>query len=728
MSRHLSSPTGYLRAMLPVLFLLCPAFASAQTASGERLLAAALPLTSGEAEALASELSGEIALHHVRELAQHHRIQASPMMHEAAVYVRDRLIAYGLEDAEIHSYPSDGRRAYQTWLSPVGWTIEEAELWMVAPRRLRLARFTEIANSLVTLSASADEEGILVDAGTGLEEAFYDSVDVRGRIVLASGYGGNVHRLAVLRHGAVGVVCWNDNPDHPDQVRYTGMWPKAGERERIRWGFNVSYRTGQMLKQMLTENEDVRLHAEVLEGNLQDGALDVVSATIPGARFTDGEILLLAHLDHPKPSANDNASGSAAMLEIARALRRLIDDGTLPPPDRTIRFLWVAEMYGTAAWLDEHSDVGERTAFAINLDMVGTPAEISVLQVIRSPSSASSILDQVIGEAARWVAGLDLHEPRGGSSPLNYRVTPYSGGSDHYMLSDGAVGVPAVMLNTWPDPYYHSSEDTPDKIDPTMLKRSGLIGGAAAWALATMRPDEADGILQAQVVDAVGRLEVDQQLVVGYLEGLNAAMEDMEIALMVVDADAMLEAQVDREMRAASTILRLLPTAADSLTRIGYQRAVTRAQARLEAHGSVAHDRVMQVDLNRIAFQRDMIPLPQLLPIASIPERDAARGLVYRRTTRGPITDDWFLDHLPAERRAFYEDGEGGALMGDATLRYEIVNHVDGSRHALDIRNAVSASYGFQPLDRIVTYLSDLEAAGLLVRTGTGNGLNQRRP
>ena len=679
-----------------------------------------LPVSASEGRALLEELSGEIALHHLREITRFHRIQASPMMRAATEYVLAQLKGYGYENALIESFPSDGRKAYQTWLSPVGWTVGKAELWMVAPQRRRLARFSEIANSLVTLSTSADEEGVLVDAGTGLEPAFYDTVDVEGKIVLGSGYGGEVHRLAVLRHGALGVVCWNDNPDRPDQVRYTGMWPKAGERERIRWGFNVSYRTGQELKALLARGEEVRLYARITDGNLRDGTLDIVTATIPGARYPGREIVLMAHLDHPRPSANDNASGSATLLELARGLRSLIAQGRLAPPARTIRFLWVPEMYGTAAWFDTHPEVADRTAFAINLDMVGSPPGAGVLQIVQAPASAFSILDQLVAESAGWVAALQVREPRGTGSPMNYRVVPYSGGSDHYMFLDGAIGVPSVMLNNWPDAYYHSSEDTPDKIDPTALKRAGLIGGAAAWALATMEPDEVDAVLQGQMATAARRLEERQQLVVDLLETLEPGMEDAEIALLINDADTLLEAQLDQEMRAVATALRLVPSGADSLELASYRRAVTRARARLEAYGAVHRERVMRTELNRIALERQMVPLPQLLPIAPLPGRDAALELVYRRTTRGPITDDWLLDHLPAARRRYYEAGAGRALWDDSLLRYEIVNFIDGTRSALEIRKEVSGEFGLQSLDSIVTFLQDLEAAGLVAKRGNG--------
>src|SRR3972149_11675750 len=37
-------------------------------------------------------------------------------------------------------------------------------------------------------------------------------------------------------------------------------------------------------------------------------------------------------------------------------------------------------------------------------------------------------------------------------------------------------GIPAVMFITWPDMWYHSSQDTPDKQDPTQYRRAAIVG------------------------------------------------------------------------------------------------------------------------------------------------------------------------------------------------------------------------------------------------------------
>ena len=71
----------------------------------------------------------------------------------------------------------------------------------------------------------------------------------------------------------------------------------------------------------------------------------MVEAVLPG---TEGnlaqDVMVTGHLQEEGTSANDDASGTANVLEIARALHRLIDEGRLPRPRRTMRFWWLTEI------------------------------------------------------------------------------------------------------------------------------------------------------------------------------------------------------------------------------------------------------------------------------------------------------------------------------------------------------------------------------------------------
>ena len=57
----------------------------------------------------------------------------------------------------------------------------------------------------------------------------------------------------------------------------------------------------------------------------------------------------------------------ATILEVGRALARLIKDGTLPKPARTIRFLWVPEISGSTAYMFKHPELQDKLLVAAEL-------------------------------------------------------------------------------------------------------------------------------------------------------------------------------------------------------------------------------------------------------------------------------------------------------------------------------------------------------------------------
>ena len=122
----------------------------------------------------------------------------------------------------------------------------------------------------------------------------------------------------------------------------------------------ISLREARALQQRLARGERITLHAVVRARNDDAMPYETLVATIPGTDPAAGEIVFSCHLDHEKPGANDNASGCAANLEIARTLKTLIDAKRIPPPARTIRFIWPSEMTGTIAYLAKYP--GDRVA------------------------------------------------------------------------------------------------------------------------------------------------------------------------------------------------------------------------------------------------------------------------------------------------------------------------------------------------------------------------------
>ncbi|MFZ2055081.1 MAG: M28 family peptidase [Candidatus Aminicenantales bacterium] len=100
-----------------------------------------------------------------------------------------------------------------------------------------------------------------------------------------------------------------------------------------------------------------------VEGNIETQTypydLENVICVIPGTEPDSGEAIFSAHLFEGivKQGANDNMSGSAAVLEVARTLQTLISEGRLPRPRRSIRFLWGPEFSGTSLWVKDNQAI-----------------------------------------------------------------------------------------------------------------------------------------------------------------------------------------------------------------------------------------------------------------------------------------------------------------------------------------------------------------------------------
>ncbi|MEX0736843.1 MAG: DUF4910 domain-containing protein [Bacteroidota bacterium] len=640
-------------------------------------------------------LSGELAKEHVIQITRHHRIQGSRGYRDAAQYVLQQLRSYGYSEheASIESFKSDGRVSYQTWQSPSGWDIEWGELRMLEPYEERIVGYPEIAMSVITYSNPGDVTAELVWVGAGTSEDDYRGKEVAGKIVLATGYGGSVHRLAVLKYGAKAVVCFLDDDrakEYPDMLQYTGMWPTTEELERVTFGFNLTNRQGIKLRSLLESGKKVVLRGQVQGIGLESYFMDVPVLQIRGSERPEEVLVFSAHLDHPKESANDNASGSGALLDIARGLKELIDSGRLPRPKRSLRFIWIPEFYGTMAYIDAHPEMvgverGGKFLANMNMDMVGENTELlhSKLVLTRTPPSIPSVVNDVVENMARMVDGMNIRTPRGSLSEFNYRVTEYQGGSDHMMFND--LKIPGIMFSHDPDYTHHTSEDTPDKVDPVELERSEIIATGTMIYLSNLDASQALDATYLTAAASAGRLGVAarraQQVLVSSSNATRAWAEAQNI----------LDQGVAVEQRSVASVLNF--NSGD-----GIRRAVAMMQRQLaQQHESLTQSLGVLAASSGVRGGRPPVLDPK--PDRRVPVR----------LTRGPLSSDVPFTALPPEALVWYR-GEGARLNG--MHRWEIVNMMDGKRSVSEIRNFVSAYYGEIETDLVARYVEDLIKAG----------------
>jgi aminopeptidase YwaD len=635
-----------------------------------------------ESVALAAELSGSSAKRTVQALSLHHRMRGSEGFNAAAELIRARLAEYGLAEVEMIRLPADGKIFYGTQRSRPAWNASFAELWEQRQEggrwsdAVRLASWAEQPISLAQDSVSGKAEAELVDVGTGTAEADYAGKAVRGKLVLVSAQPGEAAPLAVGKHKAAGIVSWAQNQrqawwgEDEDLIR----WGHLDTWEHPTFAFMVSPGRARAWKERLAKGETVRLRAEV-EAGRTPGAYLIPTAVIPG-RERDKEIVFSCHLDHPSPGANDNASGCAGILEIARAFSRLIADGRLPKPRRTIRFVWPAEIEGTIALLNARPEFVARTLATVHLDMIGGDTEItkSILWVEGPPPSLPSIVGDVGFAIARWVndqtlryastgsAAYPLTDPEGGKRALQAQVGGFSEGSDHQVWTEGSFRIPALYIADWPDRYIHTQKDVPANLDPTKMKRAMFIAAASAWVLANL--DQSDAGALDRVMDG---------------EGMFRGAEEMRRAAMI-----------------------------PALKQILLGWMTNWETALIES-------------FDRFGLKSEAYPITEASPdVLQFLVRPDVTPVYWRRPEpKGPMDAfgySWFDDHL---KRAGLErpkllDRE--PAWGGASFGYEALNLVDGERTLQDIADDLTAGVGPAPLEEVAQYLTTLERLGVIQR------------
>ena len=438
------------------------------------------------------EISGEIAMSHVYEMAAYNKgrkLEEYQTTFREASYVYNKAIEYGFDTVEIEYFESDSI-----------WDGEVGELWEISPNLTEIADYDDQKAVLAVGSKSAEVTAELIYLGNGTKNSDYENIDVKGKIVL--GYGGtnSLHKKAVLEREAAGVISFASiHPVFdPDQIPWFEI---SKDSAKGTFAFNLGYRRGNELRARLEKGEKITVRATV-KSSIQPYKHNIVHASIKGREFPDESIIFSAHLFEgiAKQGANDDISGSAAILEIGRAYLQMIKDGSLERPRRTIHFIWVPEIHGTEPWIKKHLDLVRTMLVNLNLDMVGAHMSKSLgsYNLQRTPYSRPSYLNDVLQNVIEYVAHTNreilnnrprlftkpIIAPTGSRDPFQYNIDYHYGSSDHIMFNDWGVGVPGVMPITWPDMYYHSSSDRPVNMDPTQMKRAAFINAVSGYAIA----------------------------------------------------------------------------------------------------------------------------------------------------------------------------------------------------------------------------------------------------
>ena len=635
---------------------------------------------------IAEETSGEAAKRNLDTITLQHRMRASDQFAEATSHILQMLESYGLDDVERLTYPADSKTMFGTQKSRPVWDVRFAELWELAVvdgetvRNRRLGDWASVPLSLAQDSLSGEATTTLVDIGAGASDADYDGKDVRGKLVLTSSQPESVVERAVGELGAAGIVSYAPNQ--------RSAWWKEDDR-LVRWGhldsfpttksfgFMISLGEARKLQQRMESGEEILLHAKV-DASHEKGEYGFATAAIRGMDKAGEEIHFTCHLDHPRPGANDNASGCVSILETARSLNNLVKNGILPRPSRTIRFLWPAEIEGSIIYLSQHGDTS-RIKANIHMDMVGGgPVTKSVFRISGGPISVPSFVSDLGHEIGHFVneqteafassgsAEFPLNSPEGGKEPLMALMEDLDMGSDHDVFFEGTWRKPGLYLHDWPDRYIHTNYDLAANIDPTKLKRAAFIGAVSAWFLANMSDGDVPAVLDMLERNALRR---------------SGDLLQRRASLDAVDQIAVSDIHFAVERRKVHSV----------------ESFATLSEA--------DHKAAMEF----IAELQKLLAVPQVANIGGVNRNNT----VYERNAgiQGPMGAfgySYLSDKYGAEKTAALRLGSYAGNGGQ--YAYEALNFVDGNRTVSDIRDWLTTELGPVPLDIVEEYLSALES------------------
>jgi hypothetical protein len=647
------------------------------------------------------EASGENAWKMIMETGGYDKDRApeefSGLFYETRFYF-DKLKAYKLPGAELVTFPGG-----QTWDAVKG------ELWEVTPIRQKLASYVDMAAMLATGSTTGKATGELIWVGSG-RPADFTGADVTGKIVVTEGSATSVHQLACIDRGALGVISIQGPRPSFDPLQIGWASVRGTADKPAKFAFQIPPREGDFLKRRLLAGQKITVSADV-ETAMRPYTIQDLVWHIPGTDPDAGEILITAHLfeGYVKQGGNDDISGSAAVVEVGRTLNTLINDGRLPRPKRTIRFVIGPEYSGTGPWAKANTALMEKTLCNINLDMVGLllSRSQSFMCLMRTTFGNPHYINDVMENYYRFVGDGNRERiqnrsttypvlqrivaPTGADEPFYYSIETHYGASDHEVFNDWGVQVPGIMMIDWPDRWYHTSGDHVDKTDPTQLKRVTVITAAAAYTIANAGDDMAVKIASETAGNGAQRL--GHQLARGLAE-----MDDATAATLAdayTGAREHVEAAVINEKNTLETVNEL---AADKARVAGHVLALQKTMDQSGAAHLAAIDAHMKAAAARLA-----VPAVVLKPT----DLEAKAATIIPKQTAKVTANGYqgYRQFLPAAALAKFRGLDTN----------ELARLVNGRQSVLDMKKMLETQAPVKAdLQLMLDYMDVLAQAGLV--------------
>jgi hypothetical protein len=340
---------------------------------------------------------------------------------------------------------------------------------------------------------------------------------------------------------------------------------------------------------------------------------------------------------------------------------------------------------------------------------IGQSRSFWILQ--RTPDTFPSYINDIAQSVMEYVAEVSrervryrangygpvqpIVSPRGSSDAFYVKTDKHYGSSDHVTYMQ--FGIPAVMFITWPDMWYHSSEDTPDKQDPTQYKRAAVVGTGALAVLGSGTDDMAARVLHENIGRGLSRMGDSHVKGLGYMADASSAdglAQGYREAVVAINHQASIEKKV---IESAGVLWTDASVRAQKVA--PFQPLVDQRAASLIAEVKAAYQ-----------LQAAQRGVPAAIPAPTAAEREAANLIVQRV-------------EAPAGQAGGGNRGRGAgpgaagpagppppALPQEMNAEFSIL--LTKNMTALEIRDFLSGEFTPLPLADLMAVLRAREASG----------------
>ncbi len=515
---------------------------------------------SGTERAIVEAVLREQLMNYTRGIAQWVRLSGTEDERKAFEYVAEQLRQLGVES---HLYLGFGYISL-----PRGAALR------VGQKELRA-----ITHSM---AASTPDGGVDLPAiylGNGAESDLA-AQDVRGRAVVIEGLAMPARVLAANHAGAAACIFVNHDR-YVHEMIVSGVWgsPTSEDKHQLPQIPVVSLgkEDGDILRALVTGPQPVEVHLEAqVETRWRE--IPTLTAQVDGVDEPEKFVLFSGHIDSWHYGAMDNGSANATMLE---ALRVLLPYRNMFRRGLRLAF-WSGHSHGRYAgstWYADNfwEDLHENCVMHINVDSTGGQNAVVLSEapaMAETQPCASAIIQALTGVEFAGTrfgrAGDQSFQGHGIPSLfMSLSVQPVSGGdSPAEMFSGGAGRARDGGLGWW----WHTTEDTVDKIDPDFLVRDTRIYAAIIYRFLSSALLPLN--VQASAEDLLHHLRMWQQKAGQRFDLSGVVARAEEVANLAERFQARLAAGADELPSAALRQLNAIISAVEKpLVRLNYVQA-----------------------------------------------------------------------------------------------------------------------------------------------------------